>query len=491
MRAGPLAASLALATLAACTVGPDYRRPALEMPAQWKIQAPWREATPRDHAPKGAWWSAFADADLDALEARALAGSATLAIAAARLDQARSTLDAALASRYPQLSLGLREQRTRTAENRPLSNYASPQFSTVQGDFVLGLNASYELDLAGRVRRSVEGARAGAEQSAADFENVRLVLTADVATAYFNVRALDIELDVLTRSIDLQRRALELATSRHELGAASGLDVAQQRALLDSTLTQVDVLRKQRAQFEHALATLVGTPAPVFALAADARRAVPPPIPVGVPSDVLERRPDVAAAERAMAAANAQVGVATAALYPSITLGASAGRESRDLAALFDAPSAIWSLGASLTQPLFDAGRLQANVRFARAGYEAAVASYRRTVLAAMQEVEDGITGLAALERAHAQAGAAVASAERLLEMANARYEGGASGYLEVITAQQFLLNNQRLQAQLQGQRLLTAVFLVKALGGGWTAHDGAAMPASAADEKKPGTSPG
>lgn len=460
----------AAVALAGCTVGPDYRRPALDVPAAWHIEAPWREATPRDDRPKGEWWKDFRDADLDALETRALANNPSLAIAAARLEQARATLEAATAARYPQLAIGSRDQRSRATENRPLSNYATPQFSTVQNDFTLGLNASYELDLAGRVRRTIEGARASAEQSAADFENTRLVLTADVATAYFNLRALDIELDVLSRSIALQRRALELATSRHELGAASGLDVAQQQALLDSTLTQVDVLGKQRAQFEHALATLVGAAAPVFTVAPQARAAVPPAIPVGVPSDVLERRPDIASAERAMAAANAQIGVATAALYPSITLGATLGRESRELSSLLSAPSAVWSLGASVAQPLFDAGRLQANVRFARAGYEAAVGNYRRTVLGAMQEVEDGITGLAALERAHAQATAAVQSAQRVLDMANARYEGGASAYLEVITAQQGLLNNERLEAQLEGQRLLTAVFLVKALGGGWTA---------------------
>jgi NodT family efflux transporter outer membrane factor (OMF) lipoprotein len=467
--AGMTIVSAASLVAAGCTAGPDYHRAPLDVPAQWQVEAPWRAATPRDDAPKGAWWKDFHDRELDTLEVRALASSPTLAIASARLEQARAQLDAALAARFPQLSLGSREQRLRITEERPLSNYSAPQFSTVQNDFTVSVNASYELDLAGRVRRSVESARASAEQGAADFENTRLVLAADVATAYFNLRALDIELDVLSRSIGLQRRALDLATSRHELGAASGLDVAQQQALLDSTLTQVDVLRKQRSQFEHALATLAGTPAPRFSLAPEATRAEPPAIALGVPSDVLERRPDVASAERAMAAANAQIGVATAALYPSITLAAGTGLENRDLASLFSAPSAVWSIGASITQPLFDAGRLQANVRFARAGYEASVAAYRRTVLTAMQEVEDGITGLAALERAHTQAGAAVQSASRVLDMANARYEGGASGYLEVITAQQGLLNSERLQAQLQGQRLLTAVFLVKALGGGWT----------------------
>jgi NodT family efflux transporter outer membrane factor (OMF) lipoprotein len=462
------AAACVAVTVSACTAGPEYQRPVVEVPAAWKVEAPWREAAPRDAVPKGEWWKAFRDADLDALERRALAQSPTLAIASARLAQARAQLDVATAARYPQLGLASRAQRLRITENRPLSNYASPQFSTVQNDATVGLTASYELDLAGRVRRAIESAQATAERSEADLENTRLLLAADLATAYFNLREADIELDVLARSIALQRRALELAAARHDLGAASGIDVAQQQALLDATLTQVDVLAKQRGQFEHAIATLTGTPAPVFTLAARAERLAPPTIPVGVPSDILERRPDVASAERAMAAANAQVGVATAALYPSITLAGNLGTESRELASLFNAPSAVWSIGASLTQPIFDAGRIRANIAFSRAGYEAEVGNYRRVVLTAMQEVEDGITGLAALERAHAQASAAVESARRVLEMANARYEGGAATYLEVISAQQALLNNERLAAQLQGQRLLTAVFLVKALGGGW-----------------------
>ena len=472
------AAACVAVTVSACTAGPEYQRPVVEVPAAWKVEAPWREAAPRDAVPKGEWWKAFGDADLDALERRALAQSPTLAVASARLAQARAQLDVATAARYPQLGLASRAQRLRITENRPLSNYASPQFSTVQNDATVGLTASYELDLAGRVRRAIESAQATAERSEADLENTRLLLAADLATAYFNLREADIELDVLARSIALQRRALELATARHDLGAASGIDVAQQQALLDATLTQVDVLARQRGQFEHALATLTGTPAPAFTMPASLERLAPPPIPIGVPSDVLERRPDVAAAERAMAAANAQVGIASAALYPSITLSGTLGNEARELTSLFNAPSLVWSVGASLTQPLFDAGRIQANVAFTRAGYEAELGNYRRVVLTAMQEVEDGITGLAALERAYAQAAAAVQSARRVLDMANSRYEGGAAAYLEVIVAQQALLNNERLAAQLQGQRLLTAVFLVTALGGGW-------------DATRPGDAPG
>ena len=440
------------------------------MPTAWKLEAPWRPATPDDAAPKGAWWERFGDARLNALQRQALAQSPTLTVASARLEQARAVVLATSASLLPSASLGLRAARGRISADRPLSSYSSPNFATVQNDFMPALSVGYEIDLAGRIRRGVEGAEASAEQSAADLENVRLLLGTDLATAYFNLRATDIELDVLARSIALQRRSLDFVSTRHDLGAASGLDVAQQHALLDTTLTQVDVLRRQRSSFEHAIATLTGTPAPSFALAADISELEPPAVPLGVPSDVLQRRPDVASAERAMAAANAQIGVAKAAYYPSIVLAPGIGFESRSLSNLFDAPSLLWSIGAQVTQPLFAGGRLGANVDFARAGYDATVGSYRRTVLTAMQEVEDGITGLADLERANAQARTAVETARRVLDLANARYQGGATTYLDVITAQQSLLSAERLSAQLGGQRLLTAVFLIKALGGGWQA---------------------
>lgn len=479
MRAtAPGAAALVL--LAACAAGPDYRKPAVDVPVTWQTEQPWRQGAPNDATDKGPWWQRFGDPQLDALARRALANSPTLALAGARLAQARASLAGSDASRFPQLGLGTRAQRLRISANRPLTNYAAPNFSTIQDDYALSLTASYEVDLAGRVLRSIEGASASAAQSAADLENTRLLLTTDLATNYYNLRSTDIELDVVTRSIGLQRRALEFVTARHEGGAVSGLDVAQQQALLDSTLTQVDLLRKQRSQYEHAIAALIGTPAPSFALAPDLTPLTPPAIPIGVPSDALERRPDVASAERAMAAANAQIGVARAAFYPSVILGPSLGVDSRMFSALFDAPSLLWSVGVSATQSIFDGGRLRANVDFARAGYDASVANYRRVVLTAMQEAEDGITGLASLDRASAQSLAAVATSRRVLDMATSRYEGGASTYLDVITAQQTLLTAERQAAQLTGQRMLTSVFLVKALGGDWCGVE----PASATDSR-------
>lgn len=491
MRARPLAGSLAIAAacasfLAGCAAGPDYKKPALDMPVAWKLEAPWREGRPDDAAPKGPWWQRFGDAQLDALQQQALANSPTLALAGARLAQARATLSTTSASVLPQIGLNARAARQKISENRPLTSYNGTNFSTVQNDLVLSMAVNYEVDLAGRVQRTIEGSSAALEQSAADLENTRLVLTADLATNYFNLRAIDSELDVLNRSIALQRRSLDLVNSRYQLGAATGLDVAQQQALLDTTRVQVDVLQRQRGIYEHAIATLAGIPAPNFTLAPLAGSAAsitpdvsdstsqttpqptPPSIPLGLPSDIMERRPDVASAERAMAAANAQIGVASAAFYPSITLAPNIGVESRELSSLFSASSLLWSLGVSAAQMLFDNGRAQANVDFAKAGHAAATANYRRVVLTAMQEVEDGITGLAALERAAAQSRAAVASARKVLDMSNARYEGGASAYLDVITAQQALLTTERQAAQLLGQRLVTSVFLVKALGGDW-----------------------
>jgi NodT family efflux transporter outer membrane factor (OMF) lipoprotein len=276
--------------------------------------------------------------------------------------------------------------------------------------------------------------------------------------------------------LDLQRDALGFIASRHELGFATGLDLAQQQALVDASATQLELLDYQRAQYEHAIATLVGIPAPNFTLPAALATSSLPAIPLGVPSDLLQRRPDVASAERSMAAANARIGVARAAYYPSIILGAgfgepNAGWQSNALATLFEAPSRLWSLGLSATQTLFDAGKTRANVRFATADYSAAVATYRQTVLTAMEEVENGITGLASLGRAVTQADASVNSAQEAFDIATARYKGGVDTYLEMITAQQVLLGNQRQAVQVRGLEFATAVYLVKALGGGWSGN--------------------
>ncbi|SPE28545.1 Outer membrane drug efflux lipoprotein [Burkholderiales bacterium] len=458
--------------LGACTLGPDYHKPAIEVPPAWKTEEPWRVGTPDDAARRGAWWEVFADPGLDGLQMQAIAHNPSLDMAVERLAQARAIVTVTGAALFPRLDANLAATRNKTSADRPLALYNFANGSVVQNDLVAGFSVHYEADLFGGIRRQTEAARASEQQSQADLENARLVLTAEVAADYFDLRALDAEIDVVRQNIAAQRRALEFVSSRHDMGVASGLDLAQAQAQLDSTITQIDLLRVQRAQFEHALASLVGTPAPSFAIAPAVVKFSVPDIPVGVPSDVLERRPDVASAERAMAAANAQIGVAKAAYFPSVPLEAVYGVESNKVATLFSAASNLWSLGIAATQTLFDAGRRSANIDFAQAGYRATVASYRQAVLTAMQEAEDGMSGSANLARAASEANAAVHSAQRVVDLANDRYAGGLATYLDVVTAEQALLANQRLQVQINGQQMLVAVYLVKALGGGWQSTD-------------------
>ena len=467
--------AIAVAALAAgCAVGPDYHRPSAEVPASWQPEAPWHEAAPGDTALKGDWWELFQDPQLNPLVEKALAGNQNLQVAAARLQQAQAQLTIARSALFPAVELSGSASRAKDSANRPLAAYSQPNQSTVQNDFLLGPSVNYELDLFGRVRREVEGARASAQQAEADFENTRLILLATLVSDYYSLREIDAEMAVVRRSLDLQQGALKFVSSRHELGFATGLDLAQQEALLDSSGAQLELLQNQRDQLQHAIATLVGTPAPSFTLAASTDVRPIPALPLGLPSDLLQRRPDVASAERAMAAANARIGVARAAYFPTIDLAPglgvpSIGWESNALASLFTAPSRLWSLGLSASQTLFDAGKTRANVRFADADYTAAVANYRQTVLTAMEEVENGITGLGSLERAEIQASASVRSAQRAFDIASERYRGGVDTYLDVITAEQTLLTNQRQAVQIQGQQFTTAVFLVKALGGGWS----------------------
>ena len=463
----------ALLVAGGCAVGPDYHKPETQVPPTWQPSVPWYEAAPDEAALKGEWWRVFQDDTLTALVERALAGNQDLHVAAARLDRARAQVTVAGSDRYPSVGVSAAAARSKTSANRPRSQYSVPNESAVQNNFALGSTVNYEVDLFGRVRREIEGARASAQQAEADFENTRLVLTAQLVTDYFVLRELDAEIAVVRHSLVLQQDALKFIAARHELGFATGLDLAQQQALLDSGATQAELLDNQRSQYEHAIATLVGTSAPSFTLSATPSHVTLPTIPVGLPSDLLQRRPDVASAERSMAAANARIGVAQAAYYPSILLGSSpgmanAGWQSNALVTLFDAPSRLWSVGLSATQTLFDAGKTRATVRIANADYTAAVAAYRQTVLSAMEEAENGITGLASLGRAVTQADAGVTSAQTAFDIATVRYKGGVDTYLEMITAQQVLLGNQRQAVQVRGQQFATAVYLVKALGGGW-----------------------
>jgi len=475
-RASLLAALLAGAILICslgCTVGPRYKRPTAQVPDTWKGEGPWQTAAPKDAIPKGAWWQIFHDAELDRLEQDLVHANQSLTAAQDRLAQARAQARIASSAYFPTLSADPSGLRERFSGNRPLEGANPAQVRPdTENLFTIPFSVSYELDLFGRVRRTMEAANASLQASAADLENVRLVLSAELAADYFNLRESDREAGVVRTSVEIQQKGLDLVNHRHEGGIANGLEVAQQAALLDSTATQLSLVLEQRAQYEHAIAVLIGKSASAFSLAEAPFESTPPAIPTGVPSEILERRPDVATSERQMAFENAQVGIAMTAFYPHITLSGSGGLESRDIATLATAPSAFWSLGGDLLQPIFNGGRNRANLASTRAAYDESVANYRESVLEAFQQVEDGLSGLALLDRAMKTQQAAVTDSRRALELANNRYVGGVTSYLDVITAQSTLLTNERLATQLLGQQMTTSVYLVKALGGAWDASE-------------------
>jgi multidrug efflux system outer membrane protein len=467
-----LGLSLLMAT-AACSVGPRYSRPAAPAPAPdaWKTQPPWQPAAPKDTIPKGAWWQVFQDDTLNAYEQQLLQANQSLAGARDRLNQARSLARVATAAYFPQVSTDPNATRQRGSGNRPLNGASAAVIQPrpyTQNVYSIPFSLSYEVDLFGRVRKNAEAANASLQSTAADLGNVQLVLSAELAADYFTLRELDAEYQVVQESAEYERKALQLVQRRHEGGVASGLEVAQQATLLDSTLSQASLVEQSREQYEHAIAVLVGQPAPIFNVPAAPLKATPPPVPLGVPSDVLERRPDIASLEREVAYENAQVGLARSAFYPHITLSGAGGLQSTNITSLFSAPSLFWSLGADALEPIIQGGRNRANLAATRAAYDQSVANYRQSVLTAFQEVEDGISNLSTLSQALSTQGAAVQDARRALEIANNRYVGGVTTYLDVITAQTTLLNSERLETQLLGQQMVSSVYLVKALGGGW-----------------------
>jgi NodT family efflux transporter outer membrane factor (OMF) lipoprotein len=454
--------------LAGCAVGPNYKRPPAPAPEAYKTETPWREAAPKDSIPKGPWWEIYQDAELNGYEQQLLHANQSLIAARDRLNQARSLARVASAGFFPTFGTDPGYARTRYSGNRPeVVTLGNP---LTQNNFQIPFLLNYEPDLFGKTRRTLEAANASLQSTAADMFNVNLVLTAELAADYFTLRELDAETQVVSEGVDIQKRGLQLVDARHAGGVASGLDLAQQQTLLDSTETQLYLVQQQRAQYEHAIAVLTGNPASTFTVPVRSLNATPPPVPLGVPSDLLERRPDIATAERQMAVQNAEVGIATAAFYPQLTIFGSGGLQSTNIAMLFSAPSAIWAVGGDLLQPIFEGGRLRANLAATKSAYDESVANYRELVLTAFQQVEDGLTGLNALSQATTTQNAAVADSRRALELANNRYVGGVTSYLDVITAQAMLLNNQRLATQLLGQQMVLSVYLVKALGGGWDA---------------------
>jgi len=479
----PLCAALSFLTMTGCAVGPKYQRAAAPVPPTWDVQAPWQPAQPKDSLPKQSWWTIFGDPQLNTLEEQAMNANQQLKAAIERVEQARALTRVQASGLQPSVFLGPSAQEQRLSGNRPTQGSTLPTSPVTQGTYTIPLSITYEADLFGRVRNSVAAANATYQASAADFENTKLIVASDLATDYFQLRESDSEIADVRSAIGYEERGLQLVKNREAGGIASGLDVAQQETVLEGTRTQLALLLQQREQFEHAIAVLTGAAAPTFHLqAADLTTSIPQ-IPAGVPADVLERRPDVASAERTMAANNAQIGVAKAAYYPDILLTGGAGYESRSIVSLFDLPSTFWSIGASVSQSVFNGGRNRAQLEFAQSGYRQSVANYRNTVLTAFQQVEDSLTALKAFEQAAKTQQLAIQAAQRQLLLANNRYTGGLVTYLDVIQAQETLLSNQRLATQIDGQRLAASVALVRALGGGW---DASSLPTTASKSSIP-----
>jgi multidrug efflux system outer membrane protein len=458
----------ALALFTGCAVGPNYQRAAVETPVSFTDNGTtWTEANPQDSIAKGPWWEMYADPQLNDLETQAAANNQSLKAAMARVEQARALTRVAKSEFFPALSLDPNGSVFRDSANRPLPP-PSPLQAYSASDIVVPLDLSYEVDIWGRVRRANEAATADFQANVADFETIHLTLHAEVAQTYFSLSATDAELAVLQNTVNLRQRTLELIQDRFQGGASSDLEVAQAENALATTQADLASVQKQRETFEHALAVLVGKPPGVFHLASSTLTGLPPAIPVGTPSSLLERRPDVAEAERMMAAANARIGMAKAAFFPQVKLIGSAGFESANFGSLFDWPSKLWAIGPSISLPIFEGGRNTANYSHAEAAYVETVAEYRQQVLVAFQEVEDGLSGLRTLSQQAAAQERAVSSAQRAYDIANSRYKEGSISFLDVVDVQRTLLQNQREAIQTLGQRYVTSVLLVKALGGGW-----------------------
>lgn len=464
MRPRVLALASVLA-LGGCMVGPDYVRPGVDTPAAYKEMAGWKRAEPRDELARGQWWTMFGDRELDALAARVEVSNQTIRIAAANLRQARAVAEQVRSGLFPTVNAGASAVHTRSP--------SGPGSSTATANnYDLAASASWEVDLWGRVRRGVESGEANWQASAADLEAVRLASQAALVQAYIALRLADAQSRLLEETVAAYERSLRLTRNRYAAGVAARVDVVQAEVQLKSAQAQLVDLGLDRAQFEHAIAVLIGVPPASLTIAPAAQIvAVLPAIPVGVPSELLERRPDIAAAERAVAAANARIGVAQAAFYPALTLSAAGGYRSGSFADWLSAPSWFWSLGASLAQSLFDGGLRRAVSDQAIAAYDAQVAQYRQTVLAGFQEVEDSLAALQRLAEEARYLEEATRAARQSVQLTTNQYEAGIVSFLNVIAAQTIALNNERTLLNVQGRRFLASVQLVRALGGGWDAR--------------------
>jgi NodT family efflux transporter outer membrane factor (OMF) lipoprotein len=460
MRRYAIAVAIA-AVLTACAAGPEYRRPEVSTPASYRgAGGDWKRAQPADSLPRGSWWEMFGDRQLNALARRVEVSNQTIRAAEARFRQAQALVRQARSELFPVVAGGATGGRSRTQGSaaRTASSYE------------LALDAAWEPDLWGRVSRSIEASAAAWQGSAADLESVRLSALAALTQNYIALRTVDTQVQLLKDTVAAFQRSLDLTRNRYAVGVAAKADVVLAEVQVKSGQADLAELGVQRAQLEHAIALLAGEPASTFSLPPAPLKAVMPRIPVGVPSELLERRPDIAAAERRVAAANARIGVAESAFYPSLTLSAAGGVRNARLADLLSAPSRFWSLGAALAQLLFDGGAREAVTDQARAAHDEETALYRQTVLTGFQEVEDSLAALRILEEEAALQDAVVRGARQSVEFALNQYKAGTVNFLNVIVLQAAALNHERAAVNLLGRRLTASVLLVKALGGGWDA---------------------
>jgi NodT family efflux transporter outer membrane factor (OMF) lipoprotein len=460
--------------LAGCTVGPKYIKPTVpttpayreEEPSSFEESDQWQPAHPGDQARRGKWWEIFGDPELNKLEEQIADSNQNLKVAEARFREARAAIRFNRASQFPTISTAPNASYVKSSDFSPNFSSRIPQAS--KGDFVLPFDLSYELDLWGRVRRSVAAAREEAQATAADYETAKLSLEAELAMDYFELRSADAQKQLLDDTVKAYTDNVQLTLNRFKRGVAPKADLAQAQTQLDTTRVQDTDVTVQRAQFEHAIAILIGKPPAEFTLAAAPLNDQPPSTPIGLPSELLQRRPDIAAAERRVAEANQQIGIARAAYFPTVTLGGTAGFAGSQGSNWFGWPSGFWAVGPAIAETLFDAGRRRATSESARANYDAAVAIYRQTALTAFQEVEDNVAALRILENETQQQQQAVASSQESLQLFTNRYKGGVDTYLQVITAQTIELANERNDIDILRRRLEANVLLIKALGGGW-----------------------
>ena len=455
--------------LEGCTVGPKYAKPSVPAAPTdtFKELDGWKTARPSDQTARGKWWEIFGDPQLNALEEEVSVSNQNLKAAEARFSEARALVRFNRSAQFPTISTAPSISAVRDSAHRP---YFPATHNT--GDFVLPFDLSYEVDVWGRVRRTVSAAREEAQATAGDLQTVNLSLHADLALDYFELRSADAQKQLLDDTVKAYEDALQLTINRFDGGAAPKSDVAQAQTQLEAARVQQTDITVQRAQFEHAIAVLIGKPPAAFSLQVKPSSFQPPDISVGLPSQLLERRPDIAAAERRVAEANDQIGIARAAFFPTIVLNATAGFEGDSAANWFGWPSRFWAVGPSIAQTIFDGGRRRATSQAARAGYDATVAGYRQTSLTAFQEVEDNLAALRILDQEAQQQTVATASAQESLQIFTNRYIGGADPYLQVITAQTVALQNERNDVDILRRRMDASVLLIKALGGGWNVSE-------------------